>query len=99
MPFPFDDFDCGKYIIIPKAVLKFDREIIDQALALAINKAIEAMIGLVDCQIKLTQITFQKKEQKYLVDFEIIVSGKEKAIRTKIIPVLVDIKNESAILL
>lgn len=91
MPFPFEDFDCGKYIVVPKKNLDIPRPIIDQVLTLAINKALEAMFGLVDCEIKLVEVLSKEQSSEYIVNFAIIVLGKERLSKTKLISISVDL--------
>ena len=95
MPFPFEDFNCGKYITIPKKTLELAKDTIDQALTLAIGKALEAMIGLVDCELKLEEILPQDKTS-FVVKFTILIYGKEKVLQTKTVSIIVDINTKTA---
>lgn len=99
MPVPFEDFNCGKYFIVPKKYLELDREQVNRILSLGINKALEAMIGWVDCEIKLSEISITQENIKYVVKFNVMVFGKDKQFTQKPILVAVDLEQENAELL
>lgn len=96
MPFPFEDFNCGKYIVIPAQDYNaLQADLIEQIMQLAIIKAMEATIGFVDCEIKLTSLKIIKP-QIFEAIFNIVIEGKEQTQSTKHVSVIIDIENQSA---
>lgn len=95
MPFPFEDFDCSRYIIVPKDCAGLKKETINSVVTLAIGKALEEMIGLIDCEIKLASIKLKDKKG-VCVEFAIVTMGRNQVAKTKKITVIVDLEENVA---
>jgi len=101
MPIPFDDFNCGKFLLIPTSCFSsLTSEQIDQILQLSVEKAIEATIGLVDCEIKVKSAKKldNKDDIEIQIEFEILIAGKSDIIQTKIIVIAVNLDKQTAII-